>query len=1338
MKTKILSMLIFIVIALMSVAGEKLVFRDDFTNPSSTGINPDFKTATDSSGLKYLECRTEKPGPLYPQWELKRSDSKSAWENYEADFKFRFPEEGKKSFSVPLYFGNGKYSGRIVFYESNCSFSPYSEKQNWISSRFEAYGIPKLKKDEWRRAVIRVTKKEFGLFIEHAGKLQCIMSGDVPDTPCGFNINIAKDAVDLSDLQVRELPPPPHQAFRTENGLKVAQYFSSIEVPAPTDSSTVSFKLLTGPMRPGPKINLSWDDKKDFQISTNVLSANASIKVTENKTSSLKDVLLDDYYIQYAITANGWANINQYVRPNMIRYKEDQQSELYARWSKMPGASTRAAQIELKRNGKGWELWIDSCYCYLLEKNAPIRNIRILLPAGAGISDPICGKSEDFGNYLPLNMAHIAAPSTMKDMVVSMPELKKTLGKVPMKTAENGSDADIGAVKECQGLKDLETDADLARSPLDGMPEHKHYSVPLEQYIRAWVLCAADDDPKKDPVLTARLTRFTNGGRGESIADTSITLPRGSEKPEAGITKAGTVSYSVQGGKVTVPLWLCEIKLKTGEIQDLLWGDRNGILPMKGEYLDFEFLGKLDIRRPGNDRSHKPDPKSVSAVHVFGVTLEKSPVELEVKKTQVANAFHNDDKPEMQVALRPRCASECRLKWEIRDIDGKVVGGNEEKVNFTSGSEQTLTVPLGMKELGWYGIDFTLTDKDGRELVRHPASFVLLGKDTRKAGYESPYMSWWFGFAHLGSPDPNIGGPILLKMGVRRTTFSWHSKDLNEENLAPWKLTLSQIGWMGRHYRSNNWIDGPKAHEEAVNELLKRFPHCNKALLFHEGYPTFIVPELRDAAPTAEETKLSDWDQRILKLADAVSKVYREKFPQLKIQLGNTTYSSGLIALLMRNKFPRDRFDCLGLETVGGNAPPEASVMPEAWLERETARKFGFDVPVSACYEFTVRDHRFLGLKKQAEWVVRDALICHGLGFTDIPLSGVCDPGNGYYATVWGAGSACHRYPLLYPKASFAASATLTKVLDQVRLRRKIPTGSHSVFALEFERGNETVYAIWVPRGEADISLDFDSDAAFTVTDLYGRSREIKTSGGKAGIKISTSATYLIGPLPNAKITVLKRMFPENEPTAVLQTANRMDSLKDWELRLGKDYRMHDPEGKSLPLLSDGNFELREADDAEKGRCLELELIPKGKLPDLLQEYASIRLRNPQPLKGEPSTIGVWVKGNSSWGRIKFEFEDAQGEKWFSNGTYADRQGLLSLDFDGWCFVSFPISDKSPVKAFTAGDEKKHWTTNDDGKIQYPIRLTGIAVHFPRKAINLTEMEPVKPTIRLKDFGAWE
>jgi len=46
------------------------------------------------------------------------------------------------------------------------------------------------------------------------------------------------------------------------------------------------------------------------------------------------------------------------------------------------------------------------------------------------------------------------------------------------------------------------------RSAFDGAPETIIFSVPRRQYMTAHVLCAVENDPKKAPVFTTRLTRY--------------------------------------------------------------------------------------------------------------------------------------------------------------------------------------------------------------------------------------------------------------------------------------------------------------------------------------------------------------------------------------------------------------------------------------------------------------------------------------------------------------------------------------------------------------------------------------------------------------------------------------------------------------------------------------------------------------------------------------------------------------------------------------------------------------------------------------------------------------
>src|SRR4029077_17840289 len=124
----------------------------------------------------------------------------------------------------------------------------------------------------------------------------------------------------------------------------------------------------------------------------------------------------------------------------------------------------------------------------------------------------------------------------------------------------------------------------------------------------------------------------------------------------------------------------------------------------------------------------------------------------------------------------------------------------------------------------------------------------------------------------------------------------------------------------------------------------------------------------------------------------------------------------------------------------------------------ETGWKFGYDnIPLAGCFEYTSRAERDLGSQRHAEGYARDMLIGLAFRFPTISPAGIEDVGNAYYDHLWGASGLCQRNPFHYPKPAYVALATLTKVLDSVKLVRQMPTGSSSAYALEFERGNERV-----------------------------------------------------------------------------------------------------------------------------------------------------------------------------------------------------------------------------------------------------------------------------------------
>ena len=558
-----------------------------------------------------------------------------------------------------------------------------------------------------------------------------------------------------------------------------------------------------------------------------------------------------------------------------------------------------------------------------------------------------------------------------------------------------------------------------------------------------------------------------------------------------------------------------------------------------------------------------------------------------------------------------------------------------------------------------------------------------------------------------------------------------------EADFAPWKFTLNQIQWPFRVADLKDWPAAEARAELAIRGKLERFPHCQYINLFHESYdPRVYPPEIYGEKYVAENAALAAREDELFELGVKAGKFIRAKFPQLKIIAGNSGGSSGMIAVMLRRGFPRELIDYLGSESTSQTFAPE-KLSPNAtggiWLMAETARKFGYEIPLAGCFEFTSRAERDLGAQRHAEWYARDMLTGLAYRFPTISPGGLEDVGNAYSDHLWGASGLCERTPLHYPKPAYVALATLTKVLDSVKLVRQMPTGSSSAYALEFERGHERIYAVWTPRGQCEMAFEFPSDAAVTQVGFYGRQSPLRTNGKRFTITADGAVNYIISPVAATRITAGKRAFPNHQPPAGTSVISKMDDLMQWQLV---------PEEQTIttPLRRPGKFDLRQVNDAEKGACLEMELKREGEVPNVVGEYTGLRLKQPLPIPGKPHTVGVWVKGDSSWGRIFWEIEDAKGERWrsskdFDGGDWANQS---AIDFDGWCFVTFPLTRESPALHIEPGAGLGQWQGNSDGKLDYPLKFTGLYVETHRQSLNLTKMSPVKGRIRLQDLSVIE
>jgi hypothetical protein len=1024
---------------------------------------------------------------------------------------------------------------------------------------------------------------------------------------------------------------------------------------------------------------------------------------------------------------------SNHVRPRLKRYTEEQAARLAEGWNTLPSASQHWTTLEVRSRGRVHQLWMDGRFCGTLPPTVEnLKAVHFQLEPGAELRNGVSLNRPDHDRFLPLDIADARRPGVMQTAALSLASGGTELDGIPFLVAEAAHNADVGVVKEMQGPRFLETNENTSRTALDGMPESIHFSVPQQFYHRAWVLCAAEADPKKDPVFTARLTRFANSGRGGAIADTLVEVPQPGGPNLKGAREVGAVEYAdTTGAKKRVPLHLIPVDLHTGDILDLLSEEKDPYAAMKiGPYLDFEFLGKCGGLEVQNDHRRRPLKTSTSGVHIFGVTLETAGVETRLKQAQPGNIFHNGEKPETRFAFRANAAGNYKLACDILDTSGGLIRSTTTPFHFAApGNETEISVDLKTADQGWFGMHIRVVNEAGDKVLEHNGSFAVLGEDTRKAGYESPYGTWWFGGAHYSTRDLQVVGPMLFKAGLRRVPVGW-TKD-TEADMAPWKISLNQISWPFRTADLENWPAAVERVEKLVREKLANFPHCRYVDIFHESFDNVLPPELHGGTYAAKQPEK---EEKLYELGLRGARFFREKFPQLKLVVGNSGGSAGTVAMLLRRGFPRDLIDYLGSETTGQTIAPEKLMVHTTaglWLLKQTARTFGHEIPLTGCYEFTCRAERDLTPQIQAEWYTRDLLFGLAYRFPTVSPGEIEDVSNAYYDNFYGAAGLCERRGLHYPKRAYVAVATLTKVLDSVELLRQMPTESSSAHALEFRRGAQTVYALWTPRGDCEMELAFPEGASLEKVGFYGKRETLATSAGRVRVTASPAVCYVVSSARALKCTPQGRSFPLHAVAPDARVIAGPEQLADIELGAGEP-RM------DTATLRPGKFELRRTEDPEKGACLELELKREGTLPEIVGEYAALRLKQPVPLGGNPHTLGIWVKGDSSYGRVYWELEDAKGERWISNGGYdgGDWGNHSALNFEGWCHVTFPISNESPALHLEPGRGLGLWRGHSDGRLDPPLKLTGVYLETYRNSLDLTEMRPVKKNLRIHSVTA--
>lgn len=980
------------------------------------------------------------------------------------------------------------------------------------------------------------------------------------------------------------------------------------------------------------------------------------------------------------------------------------------------------------------------------------------------------------GSYLPDPVTEVVPVEGMPNARLKFDAPKKLPERFREFANQTAGGIAVGGLGKIEGLASIDlTSLYWSRKATDHLPNQCMFVVPLATYSHAEVLCAVDADPNHANTFTLRVTRYAS--RGDAMADTLVTVPRTIAEANENARPVGSVTYGPAEAPRTAPLWLIRVPLRNGVIQELLTTDTRKSREMgTSEYLDLEIMDPLEnlageeVFPPTlelSQRTWTPSFKAnlaydsylagtplspTSGVTIFDLTLKKSPVTMEVKTNIGIQVFYASDQPEFLAQLTALETGDFSVAWDFADVDGKIVATGTQSLALSAGETKAISVPVTTK-VGWFAARFRLKDKAGGELMDTRTSFVMLPPDTRTAGYESPFYGWWFGPGHGADIKLEEAGPLFQRLGIRRVDLppempeSLTEKYGFTESHIPWTPPGSGRGEMNAVRDKTKTVEeAVAAHEAFIREQLKLWPHIDRMLVFHESgdrgapFPSELwgEPAKAVAAPLDENSPEAlaqreggdlravaaekdrknyekNWPSRMVYL-EAMAKMVREKFPQLKMQYGNDGNSLGIMGELFRQKFPKKWMDTISIEDLGQTFLPEnvaVGGLHSAWFLRELARKTGYgDVPITASTEWIGRMTLRLGNRAQAEWKARDGLLALAYGFDTISLAGLNDTATGYYFTSWGNGGLCERYPMLAPKPSFAAIATLTQVMDRAKFQQFVPTGSMVLYVAEFQRGQEWVYALWTPRGDREITLNFPADATRKHVDLYGRASEL--TGQSLQLIANTAPQYLVSKDRLTSALAGKSSFPAEieteKPTQIipLESLDAINIVANPKLDAGSKNR---PE--NLPQWREGNFEIREVVDPEMGKCLEVELKPEGKLWEMTHEYVTLQLTKPVPT--EAKSAGVWVKGNGSWGRVNIDTKQGWGPWASNNNRFFSWPAVGKMNFEGWNFIRYPFYD---------------WTRKNDNIVQ------GLIITFPRSAVVGTEMQPVEnQKIRLKSIS---
>lgn len=865
-------------------------------------------------------------------------------------------------------------------------------------------------------------------------------------------------------------------------------------------------------------------------------------------------------------------------------------------------------------------------------------------------------------------------------------------------------------------------------------------------YSRLHLLAAAVDDPAAVPLVSAQ---FYRPRAGHPVTFEGAVPRFKAAAPDSPDARAVRLADGSTGRLYRVTLNLDPGGLMSLTDSDVLEMELTKQVQIYRDYPDPTFYSQHGGGRP-------------SAARVFAVTLERPAVEVTLEPTRFAHLWTAPEIPEYRLRLVNHAAEPRRAALALRatSLNGAVSTERALTVDLPAGGRTNLTLALPVTSYGHHEASLRIDDGDGPRT--YPFSLAWLHPDTRERGNWEEDHGLRFGFWDWSGQHLTATGlPRLVVMhavGAESSmlTFNAPAYDGEREWLAAHGmktsfLTKSFLRMIKQRIGVDWDATKPDLMAERIVDTIRRDPASTPspvndpvdAMFFGEpglgpvtamSLPHFYGDPPYQLTPE-ERVKLERFTSQFLIGGRAV----RKEWPKARLLM-----PWGLINFIIPFLWEKPEvialMDGMAVDMAPFERLPEMQVDQvtlhnEMWQTLQEWKKYaGKPWPRLITVEgpcIAPAGPGALSPETEAAHSVRAILALSAYNVTQVlgwPTPFRC---GAYWGESHYGNGLCHPLPLGNPYPGLSAYATLTRQLNRMNYVRWLPTGSHSVFCLQFRhyRTGQTTHVMWTLRGTRPVAVSGVPAPAVTVFDSMDNPAPVAAGKEGAEFQVGTLPVYVQGLGTNP---VFRLGPPDHGDSRPAATSRRLGNPGDGAWRVDETpdaayEASHAEYVRRFPIRMTARSV--SAPEAQGGRALEVHLPAPAKERFVMPYYSTLFPPAPIEIPGRASHLGLWAQGHSDWGRVVYVLLDAAGERWTSVGkrdafNCDDTHAWSRFCFDGWRYLRFELPGHAPYDLFRLAGTTWWGSEGGDGIVQLPLKLEKILVERRTHVVYVNELLP--------------